>query len=1478
MFSTAHRLIKSLWSAPEEESLVAEDAAQYPSEELDYGTSIELLLDTTIKSTTNQSQSRFTQISGKITHVFGDYGLIDDEIYFSLSSVLDRACPVVGAKVQAVVENLDVDGSNKKAISVAITSDWFDEKDNIKDEMEEVLVGKVTKWDTRTGLINDQIEFSRDALPYDFKPYRGDWVKVEIVHSTVTGKSIAKTIKPLREKNFAGELTHAYPGYGFIDGVIYFSFASCDGFRPQKGDWLTGVAIESDQNRGKWRGMKVFKKRRPEQRNNTEILDEQPQTKLKEEQSKNKGGIIVSEVKDEAMVAQLEEKLNLTLTIQNTTQTEQQLKEVKVSSCAGVTTVKMYTKESPLQILHPPLDLAGSSSTCADISFSPRYLGRATVLATFVFDNFEILREIKVDVHDSGLKTLLGSVVPAVQGGGTKKSSMEKWKERMDRGQVLSLAGVRPPRTYDYNVPVKLPGYPVSKELQQCIMNKGDVRDVRPVLTEPLMMENYSRRFSALLHLEEVQMDIDIRMFDLEKVSMKPWREFLALEVPGLAEGRPSVLVGDKIILSSPDAGSHSMEFEGFVHEVHGEHILLKFNPAFHETYRAENYNVRFTFSRTPIRRCHQACEFAPNLGVQVLFPVASKSRPPQVDVLLNTQTVHHKNRQHLLQNIVRVVPSPESKRMKIKSFLIPLKGEDKFIVPQISMEALQEKNRKKSGKMLVKYFNNKLNHRQKAAVVRILQGESRPIPYILFGPPGTGKTVTVVEAILQVHHQMSHSRILACTPSNSAADLLTQRLHASGKVEVSNMVRLNAFRRQEEAIPEEIIPYCVVGDDLEVVARHSIIIATCSSAGSFYQLGLKAGHFTHVFIDEAGQATEPEAMVVVALSVGRDGQSILAGDPCQLGPVLRSDLAKRFGLEQSLLERLMNRDAYQRNEVKFRDHGCYDPLLVTKLVENYRSHPALLQLSSDLFYHGELEPRAERTMRESLCKWNQLPNQNNFPLLFHGIKGEDLKEGNSPSWFNPVEAVQSVKYLQALLADEKLKLTPDQIGIITPYRKQVEKIKLLLTSLCIQGVKVGSVEEFQGQERLVIIISTVRSDDSLIGFDTIHHLGFVSSPKRFNVAITRPQALLIIVGNPHVLATDAKWRALLKYCSQNNAYIGCEVPDLTHFEQLYQDEDSGVDERSEYSAMDVNIQSESKFEDGERKATSETNLRKNEMVPLTHNSSNLFKDSPDIERDSQQISLVSDVSENGILHLDSTQNHDSETSDQKNGELTSRGPSPGKAATHLESMLEQKHEPFTCSPFIQRDLSRLKGQFDSSEKVVEECMSKQGVVENSSLVKVSTDDMKQFEETCRRLEGSLDMEKLNMENDPILWQPANGYLPSCGGDENQVPIQSTREQITEDLFHHDEHDFAAEKNNFINFHTGPHPESNVSSRSSSPLGSETSEHRQEKHRRHRTNSTSKLACNFQKSLSPEREKRKTMENFMKGKGRGLILQQKVDS
>jgi len=118
------------------------------------------------------------------------------------------------------------------------------------------------------------------------------------------------------------------------------------------------------------------------------------------------------------------------------------------------------------------------------------------------------------------------------------------------------------------------------------------------------------------------------------------------------------------------------------------------------------------------------------------------------------------------------------------------------------------------------------------------------------------------------------------------------------------------------------------------------------------------------------------------------------------------------------------------------------------------------------------------------------------------------------------------------------------EIGIITPYRKQEEKLRGVINTTFQNGneILIGSVEKFQGLERRVIIISAVRSSKDHIGKDASHNLGFLKNPKRFNVAVSRAQALLIVVGNPKILILDKHWGSLYEYCKKNGAYIGPEV------------------------------------------------------------------------------------------------------------------------------------------------------------------------------------------------------------------------------------------------------------------------------------------------------------------------------------------------
>ncbi|XP_043569668.1 RNA helicase Mov10l1 isoform X2 [Chiloscyllium plagiosum] len=721
----------------------------------------------------------------------------------------------------------------------------------------------------------------------------------------------------------------------------------------------------------------------------------------------------------------------------------------------------------------------------------------------------------------------------------------------------FTVVSVRnPSRLARRRIPSFLPQYAVPERLKECIERDADILTIQPNLSETLSMSKYKDHFSTLLWLEEIKAKMEMREFNIPNVTLRKKGDFLILEVPGLVEGRPSVSVGDRIILKNSCYTESEVRYSGFVLEVYEDELVLKFNSSFQQAYGGEPMDVEFTYNRTSTRRCLFAVEQAIHLGEQVLFPENVAVKPPQTITTwddIYTVVTNEKNNCCRLQGQTN---KEKDVSTKLNSSCTGKKsccqdGENKVMKGRttemmctsegLSVAAHNGDGGKQSNGQERTFFNSLLNDYQKSAVKRILRGECRPIPYIVFGPPGTGKTVTILEAILQIHFTLPDSRILACAPSNSAADLLCLRLHESNLLKQGDMVRVNATCRPAEYIPEIIQLYSKDGEDLWDAARCRIIISTCSTAGLFYQIGLRIGHFTHVFVDEAGQASEPECLIPMLLVSEEDGQIVLAGDPMQLGPIIKSRIASAYGLSVSLLERLMARPSYSRDE-NFAAFGSYSPLLVTKLVNNYRSHSSLLALPSKLFYHQELKMSSDQSVVNKFCNWEKLPRKG-FPIIFHGLRGNEMREGSNPSWFNPKEAVQVMRYCCLLAKHCTNPVKPSEIGVIAPYQKQAQKIRILLRSGYLSDLKVGSVEEFQGQEKLVIIVSTVRSSEENLAEDTRYVLGFLSNPKRFNVAITRAKALLIVVGNPHILLKDPCWGAFLEYCVTNNAYVGCDLP-----------------------------------------------------------------------------------------------------------------------------------------------------------------------------------------------------------------------------------------------------------------------------------------------------------------------------------------------
>lgn len=185
---------------------------------------------------------------------------------------------------------------------------------------------------------------------------------------------------------------------------------------------------------------------------------------------------------------------------------------------------------------------------------------------------------------------------------------------------------------------------------------------------------------------------------------------------------------------------------------------------------------------------------------------------------------------------------------------------------------------------------------------------------------PGTGKTVTIVEAIKQLIRHDDKARVLICTPSNSAADIVTKRLtdeSRPGALTKEELFRAVAPSRQEREVDPAVLPFTFRNGNghfsvqKDKFRSYRVVVSTCVSSSIVSGIGTPRGHYSHIFIDEAGQATEPEIMVAVKQMAGPSTNVVLSGDPKQLGPVIRSAIARELEFGKSYLERLMEGPVY---------------------------------------------------------------------------------------------------------------------------------------------------------------------------------------------------------------------------------------------------------------------------------------------------------------------------------------------------------------------------------------------------------------------------------------------------------------------------------------------------------------------------------------------------------------------------------------
>ncbi|KDQ06475.1 hypothetical protein BOTBODRAFT_247833 [Botryobasidium botryosum FD-172 SS1] len=435
--------------------------------------------------------------------------------------------------------------------------------------------------------------------------------------------------------------------------------------------------------------------------------------------------------------------------------------------------------------------------------------------------------------------------------------------------------------------------------------------------------------------------------------------------------------------------------------------------------------------------------------------------------------------------------------------------------------------------------YNSKIatSNQQLEAITSILSQPPGSIPFIISGPPGTGKTITIVEAILQIIDRDPDARVLACAPSESAADAIAQRLIQYNQ---NDILRLIAPSRPLEHVPAELLK--VTSADKAGIflipakkhlTRFRIIVSTCVTASFPFGARIQLSGFTHIFVDDAGQAMEPEVMIPIKNVADSKTNVILSGDPKSLGPVIHSPVARAFGLGRSYLERLLAMEIYKHRA----SHGT----TVATLSTNYRSHPAISRLPGDLLDYDGTDPHENPHIIKEFGKWRELVNRS-FPVIFHGVIGGYKPEGQRryPSCFNQ-EEISVIKYYVKSL--RQFGLADGDIGIIAPYSAQCQKIRLTFKGA--SDIMIGNTEHFRGQERKAIIISTVRSNQNEVEPELRYGSGFLANPREFNASITRARGLLIEIGNPSILALDPVWRKFIRLVRANGNLKGEAISDV---------------------------------------------------------------------------------------------------------------------------------------------------------------------------------------------------------------------------------------------------------------------------------------------------------------------------------------------
>ena len=462
------------------------------------------------------------------------------------------------------------------------------------------------------------------------------------------------------------------------------------------------------------------------------------------------------------------------------------------------------------------------------------------------------------------------------------------------------------------------------------------------------------------------------------------------------------------------------------------------------------------------------------------------------------------------------------------------------------------------------------LNPTQERAVNEVLWAKDVAIVH---GPPGTGKTTTLVEAINET--LMRESQVLVCAQSNMAVDWISEKLVDRGinVLRIGNPTRVNdkmlgfTYERRFESHPDypqlwairkairELRSNRKKGSEsfhqkmdrlrsraaeIEIRINAELFgearVIACTLVGSAHRL-LEGMKFGTLFIDEAAQALEAACWIPMK----RASRVILAGDHCQLPPTVKSIAALRAGLGKTLMERIAENK----------------PEVVTLLKIQYRMNEEIMRFSSDWFYGGQVESAPQIKYRSILdfdhpITWIDTSNEENQIT----IEGEDAPEdsastsssvsaanqnsdlnfkeqfvGESFGRINKAEAELTLLTLAEYFTKiGKQRVLGDSIdvGIISPYRAQVQYLKKLIKKYEFfkpyrRLISVNTVDGFQGQERDVILISLVRSNDE-------GQIGFLKDLRRMNVAMTRARMKLIILGNKDTMTKHPFYKKLWEY------------------------------------------------------------------------------------------------------------------------------------------------------------------------------------------------------------------------------------------------------------------------------------------------------------------------------------------------------------